>query len=400
MRRCVAMEPDRFAAEYWASRPLLSRAADLPARFDDLLTLAAVDELVSRRGLRTPFLRIAKDGQVVSASRFTRSGGAGAEIADQVADDRVLELFLDGSTLVLQGLHRVWPPLIEFAGQLSAELGHPVQVNAYVTPPSNRGFAAHYDVHDVFVLQLAGEKRWIVHEPVHPAPLRSQPWTNHRSVVAQAVKEHDPTLDTVLRPGDALYLPRGYLHAADALGDVSAHLTVGIHPVTRYAVVEALCALAAAEPALRTSLPLGVDVGDVGQVGQDITVTVAALRDWLQRADPAVVADRLRTRLSTATRPAPIAPLGQAMAAETVHHGTVLRLRGRLPTALRSDGEQVVLELPDRRISLPAAAEPALKALRDGAEVTVSDLPGLSADEQLVLARQLLRDAVVVPVTP
>ena len=27
-------------------------------------------------------------------------------------------------------------------------------------PPENRGFAAHYDVHDVFVLQVAGHKRW------------------------------------------------------------------------------------------------------------------------------------------------------------------------------------------------------------------------------------------------
>ena len=61
--------------------------------------LDTVDELLSRRGLRTPFLRVAKDGKVVDASRFTRSGGAGAEIADQLADDKLLGLFVDGSTL-------------------------------------------------------------------------------------------------------------------------------------------------------------------------------------------------------------------------------------------------------------------------------------------------------------
>ena len=42
----------------------------------------------------------------------------------------------------------------------------PVQINAYITPPQNRGFAAHYDVHDVFVLQIAGRKTWRIHEPV------------------------------------------------------------------------------------------------------------------------------------------------------------------------------------------------------------------------------------------
>ena len=54
--------------------------------------------------------------------------------------------------------------------------------------------------------------------------------------------ETAPTIDAVLRPGDALYLPRGFLHSAEALGDVSAHLTVGIHVVTRQALVEALLA--------------------------------------------------------------------------------------------------------------------------------------------------------------
>jgi len=52
-------------------------------------------------------------------------------------------------------LHVAWPPLVTFGSELAAELGHPVQINAYVTPPQNRGFAPHYDVHDVFVLQIA-----------------------------------------------------------------------------------------------------------------------------------------------------------------------------------------------------------------------------------------------------
>ena len=163
----------------------------------------------------------------------------------------MLELFLDGHTVVLQGLHRLWPPLIEFAGALTTDLGHPVQVNAYITPASSQGFSAHYDVHDVFVLQVAGEKRWRISEPVHPAPLRDQPWTDRRAEVA-ARAEEEPVLDTVLTPGDALYLPRGYLHAAEALGGVSCHLTVGVHPVTRHAVLEALLAIVADEPELRT----------------------------------------------------------------------------------------------------------------------------------------------------
>ena len=87
--------------------------------------------------------------------------------------------------MVLQGLHRVWPPIIELCQQLAAELGHPVQANAYVTPPQNQGFSNHYDVHDVFVLQIEGEKRWQIHAPVLEAPLRDQPWNDRRAAVAE-----------------------------------------------------------------------------------------------------------------------------------------------------------------------------------------------------------------------
>jgi len=175
LARLVAVERDKFAAEYWGQEPLLSSAADLPGGFSELLDAKAIDELVSKRGLRTPFLRVAKNGTTLADRAFTASGGVGAGIADQVSDDRLVRLFADGSTLVLQALHRVWPPILDFCQKLAAEMGHPVQANAYVTPPQNQGFSAHYDVHDVFVLQIEGEKRWRIHRPVLASPLRDQP---------------------------------------------------------------------------------------------------------------------------------------------------------------------------------------------------------------------------------
>ena len=357
-----------------------------------------MDELTSTRGLRTPFLRVAKDGTVLDRSRFTRGGGAGAEVDDQLADDRLAELFLDGATLVLQGLHRSWPPLVGFGGALAAELGHPVQVNAYVTPPQNKGFSAHFDVHDVFVLQVAGQKRWTIHQPVHPAPLREQEWTRYRAAVERRAAG-EPAIETVLRPGDALYLPRGWLHSAEALGEVSLHLTVGIHSVTRYALVEAITALAAEEPELRASLPLGVDVADPDQLSADLAATVEALAGWLGKLDPAAVADRVRRRVWTATRPEPVGPLAQAAAAGSVEAVSTVRVRAGLRHRLRpAEGGFLTLELPDRAIRLPAATEAALRALLSGQVLAAGELPGLDpADGRTLLAR-LLRESVVVPV--
>ncbi|MFG3417829.1 cupin domain-containing protein [Micromonospora sp. NPDC048063] len=399
LTRCVSVEPAKFAAAHWGRTPLLSRADELPnpAGFADLLSPADADELLSRRGLRTPFLRIAKDGQLVPAARFTGGGGAGAEIDDQVLDERVLELYTDGATLVLQGLHRTWPALIDFARDLGVAVGQPLQVNAYLTPAGNQGFATHYDTHDVFVLQVDGRKHWRIHPPVLPDPLEQQTWGGRADEVA-ATADGPPALDVVLGPGDALYLPRGWLHSAQAQESSSLHLTVGVRALTRYALVEELLALAAEDQRLRATLPFGTDVADPDAIEPELTETVEALRDWLLRADPAAVAARLRQRAWPAARPAPIRPLAQAAALDALDADTRLAPRPGLRWQLAPQGDRMALRLFDRTITLPASCAPAVRALLTGEATRVGDLPGLDDDaDRVTLARRLLREAVVVP---
>ena len=240
--RLVAVGLDEFAADYWGRRALLSRADELPGDgFADLLSADDIDELVSdSRAADARSCGSPRRGRPWPTRRSPRPAGSAPRIADQVSDDRLTRLFADGSTIVLQALHRSWPPVLEFCQELAAELGHPVQANAYITPPQNQGFSDHYDVHDVFVLQLVGEKRWLIHEPVLESPLRDQPWTDRRAAVERRAAER-PVIETVLRPGDCLYLPRGFLHAAQALGGITTHLTIGVHVWTAYALAERWC---------------------------------------------------------------------------------------------------------------------------------------------------------------
>jgi bifunctional lysine-specific demethylase and histidyl-hydroxylase NO66 len=406
LRRCVAGDPEAFAAQAWGRHAVLSRADDLakgfggdaPSRpgFDDLFSLEAVDELLSRRGLRTPFIRVAKQGQVVDSSHFTGGAGVGAEVGDQVRDDRLATLFADGHTVVLQGVHRTWGPVTDLATGLGTDLGHPVQVNAYVTPPSSQGFSAHYDVHDVFVLQIAGSKRWHVHAPVHADPLRGQPWNDHADAVRARAQE-EPLLDEVLHPGDALYLPRGFLHSATALGGVSAHLTVGVHVVTRYALLEALVESLADDPELRRTLPLGIDVADPEQLAPHLDEVAARMAAQLRAAadEPERVAGRVRRRVWSGNRPEPLRPLAHAAALGSLDERTAVRSRAGLKWRLVT-GDPVRLELPGRALDLAAGEDDAVRLLLTGDVVRVGELPGAPVE----LVRRLLRDGVLVTPDP
>lgn len=397
LTRCVAVDTDVFAAQYWGRRPLLSRSDALPRDFTDLLSPAAVDELITSRGVRAPFLRMAKEGSLLARECYVDAAGFGAEMPDQVDSARVLAQLASGATLVLQGLHRLWPPLIDFVRDAVDDLGHPVQANAYITPPGNRGFDAHYDVHDVFVLQVSGAKRWIVHEPVHPDPLPDQPWTAHREAIAARVGDA-PVIDTTLTAGDALYLPRGWLHSAVSEDTTSIHLTIGVSATTGVDVLRALVDTLADTAEFRASLPMGVNPADSAETAALAAKVLASLAATVgDRSDELSdgVAARLARRHADRTRPVAVAPLATLDAARAAETTRVRWRRGLWATLTEADG-RVRLRLPGRTMSFPALCGPALEALLSGATFDASTLPGLDAHDGTVLVRRLLREAVVV----
>ncbi len=402
LARLLALDPEEFAEHHWGKDLLLSTGQQRgDDRFSDLFSLDAVDELIARRGLRAPFLRVARDGTTHGDAAFTSGGGIGAGISDQVSEDKVLRLFAEGSTLVLQGLHRTWGPIVDFSQQLAADLGHPVQVNAYVTPSQNQGFADHYDVHDVFVLQVHGEKHWRIHEPVLRSPLRDQPWADRKAAVEQEAAR-PPVLDAVLRPGDCLYLPRGFIHAATALGGVSAHLTIGVHGWTRHHLVEHLQHAALAEVAsdeqVRASLPLGVDITDPDALSQDVEFARRALIRAIESVPAAGLAEALRRRARDAQRAATIRPLAQLSAVDDLTADRMLRLRAHLMVEV----DQVAdgwIQVRSRvgRFGMSSAHQGALAHLRTGDPVRVGDLDPDGA-VALEAARQFVRHGIAIAV--
>ena len=362
--------------------------------FDDVLSLADVDRALTGAGLRRPAVRAVRDGTPVAPSSYTRRARIGGSTVDDLVDvGRLLDLFAAGATIVLQGLHRWWPPAARFCRDLEVALAHPVQANAYLTPPGAAGLAAHHDTHDVFVLQVAGAKHWMVREPMLVDPLPGQHSAPDDAAAQRVLFEAD------MARGDALYLPRGFVHSAAAQEGLSLHLTVGILATTVHDVLAEVLALADGDAAFRRMLPAGWAFDGERATGA-VKGALADLADWLGRVDPGQVAGRLRDRFVAHRAPVLTGQLLELAALDTVGDGTVVRRRAGTIAALMPGGpggEPLRLALGDRTLALPAALEPAVRRLTDGRAHRVGDLADLlDGPSRCVLVRRLVREGALV----
>jgi hypothetical protein len=383
---------EAFSATHWGTAPL--RRTGGGRTFDDLLSLADVDHIVATTAPRRPAVRLVRDGEPIDPARYTRTAQVGGERVEGLVDPaRAFDLFADGATIVLQSLQRSWAPLGRFCRQLERELAHPVQANAYLTPAGAAGLAAHHDTHDVLVLQVAGHKHWVVHEPLVDAPLRHQR-------AARAAAAGQPVLfEAELGPGDVLYLPRGFIHAARAQASVSLHLTIGVLAHTVADVVHDLVRRALdADPGLRRSLPIGA-ARDEALLADLVAATGASLAASAGAVDPGPVAADLARRLTPGRRPSLEGQLQQIAGLAAISDTTCVRRRHGSTWRCEASADELRLVLADRTVHLPVPLRPALDRLADGDPVAVRDLADLlDGPSRLVLVRRLVREGALVAV--
>ncbi len=406
LRRCITGTTQEFARAHWSQRPLLSRGADLPSDFLDLLSPDDVDEIVADRGLRMPFFRMVREGAIQSGP--TRYATAGSRrISDLIDADRARDRYDEGATLVLQSLHRIHPPVVRFCRELARDLGHATQANAYITPPGNRGFDPHHDTHDVFVLQIDGSKLWHIFAPAMVLPLNSQPSSDLAKTRPLVPEGAEPVLSVVLEPGDALYLPRGYVHSAETNDDRSIHLTVGVLATTEFDVLRDVLSLAGDVEGFRAALPLGV-AGDQERLTTEVLPDLLRrAADWFAAVDPADALEALRGRLDNAVPAEPRRLLASTDGVAAVDKSTVVRPRVGVHWVLEVDttADAVTLSSSSRSVRFPGFVAPVLRHVLDAGAIEVAAIAdasdgALSVDDALVLARRLVREGVLVTSGP
>ena len=358
-----------FIDKVWASRVHVHES-DADALVG-LLSLDDVDQLLTASGLRTPVLRVVKDGSICPASSFTRSATiAGSPLTGLVDARKALGMYDDGATLVLQGLHRYWPPLTTLVRQLELALGHPCQANAYLTPPGSQGFARHSDSHDVFVFQTHGHKQW-------------------------EVVDDGQERDIVLEPGLSMYLPTGTPHSARSQDEASLHVTIGINRITWRDLLQRQAARLLAEEEYDAPLPAGF-LTDPDRLARELADRLAGHAERLAAVDPAEAAATAADDFLTDRAPALGGGLRDRTQLAALRDDTVLERRSTAACVLREGSEGLRVLLGDRELRMPARLVGAMAFVRDHPRVVPGDLaPWLDAESRLVLCRRLVREGLL-----
>lgn len=384
LARCVG-DVAGFVERSWGRRPSLTCQG--PGAFDDLLSLDDVDRILTATSPRRPALRVVRDGRELPSSAWTRTGTLGSRTLTDLPDvDRLLALFDDGATIVLQGLQRTWPAVGRLCRDIEAYLTHPVQANAYLTPPSSQGLKVHHDTHDVFALQTSGRKRWVTWDPVITDPLPGQRARVDPDTLGP------PGIDTELTSGDCLYVPRGTLHAAATTGDASLHLTLGVRVVTWHDVARRVVERTRDVPALREALPPGF-ARRPDHLRDEVQGRLKQLADVIADSAADEVAEREVDRLWSGLLSRPEGAL--RMRLTELDDGTLLEPRDALPFAVTVDGGRLRVRRGAMELEMPAWVEPALRAALSG-PVRLGDLPGLDSASRRVLAGRLVREGMLV----
>jgi ribosomal protein L16 Arg81 hydroxylase len=368
---------DDFRTHYWEQQPLIVHRRD-PGFYGDLFTLQDFDAAIAR----------APD-HVNSANAGANKRGVTHRATTVRGIERVLADMRDGHTLMLDRLNEREPKLGLFCRLLGPELGSSFQTNLYLTPAHGQGYFPHWDNHDVFILQVMGSKRWKIEKQRRALPgLGDTMGPDGRALKGDI---HSPTLEQ----GDLIYIPRGFVHAADC-GDVpSLHITFGIRPFFLEELVSAaIKAAVQRDERWRAALPLGFMQGQREQV---VRRAAAALREITDEAFLGAVLDQFRAQL---VETFPLDVSGQVVdffQPAPIGLGERVGPRRGIVYQIHVEGRSVRLNYGARSIVFPSLFQEAVNFSLQTPAFAVRDLPGkLQDEERVAFIERLIQEGVVV----
>ncbi len=354
--------PAEFLDSVWGVNFLHVRGR--AGRFSHMMPWARLSEILGRHRLDFPRLRLVRDGKSLPLSSYLRrlTGGRQKTTVPRLKHAPLARHLREGATLVLDAVDELSEPVEELAKGLELFFRERVQVNLYAGWQTSRGFDLHWDDHDVFILQVAGRKRWSVYGQTRPRPLVND--------IEKAERPgHEPLWEGTLEDGDLLYIPRGWWHVAEPLAEPTLHLTVGVHNRTGLDLLRWLSDQVRASELFRQDLPrLASTTERAAHNARLREELVAAWDDSLlerfyedldARAEP-----RARVSLPWMATPDATPPEG----------GTIVRLLAPRPFRLEASNGVVEFDAMGQHWRFAEGALPVLRALSERRACTVAEL--------------------------
>jgi ribosomal protein L16 Arg81 hydroxylase len=330
-------------------------AASDPTRTEALFSWRDIDTLLTEHALDED-VKIMRDG--VRIPRQLYSSNEGNTLNVRAFHD----LLPQGVSIVVDSVDRWIPQICQLCVAIEREMGIYTEVNAYLSFFKGGALKPHFDVTDILVVQVQGNKQWRIWNTEVPYPVEMADRTKVNANVA-------PDQEVEMTPGDVLFIPRGEPHSAAVSTKHSVHLTISLISQTGINFFRHLREEAAKDPLLRMDLPRHSS-------DEETRAHEAALKHRLhQLIDAASMSQFLRGG-DLSRSPA----LQTAVASELPHIEDILRLTLRrrvpLPDVAPDGGTQPVTIGGEARRLSPASIDvlrwlfdhdPAtLHALQDG----------------------------------
>ena len=139
---------------------------------------------------------------------------------------------------------------------------------------------AHFDLEDVFILQVEGQKDWHLWEA--PEPSTGLTWSDCETPTAP------PDQIVRLSPGDILYVPRRRWHWPKTVGDgASFHLTLQVVPLYAKDIARWIESLLQGDEALERGISYALSSPDDQPLGAGMKKAIALLQSELEKPDAA-----------------------------------------------------------------------------------------------------------------
>ena len=389
------VELEIFLRDYWEKQPLHLSPKE-PDRYGALFRSTDVDTVIAFT--RPKFADAGAFKPAVPRQQsFVQGWLADRPMPESSQFPGIADLqavYARGKTVAIMTMQQRWLPIALLCRKLESFFHCPVHANLYLTPAGAQGFDAHFDTHEVLVLQLEGCKHWRLYGPTRKLPLVDERFTTPREQLG-------PAQEICLEPGDLLYVPRGHVHEAFTSQSASMHLTVGIN-IFRWADLlhEALDSVTRRDERFRESIPPGLLSG--GQAPADVVEHFRELLGALMDATRAEDALHQLGDLFFGQMPVlPNAHFAAGPQEEAIDLDTVLEKNPGAVCRVVQDGSWVNLEFPGGRVGGPLKIASALRFVAKTDHFAVRALPDdLGGEAKLVLIRRLLRERLLAVAHP